>query len=76
MLSGQAQTVYYSNVSGMTSWSDFEAIMRRFFEGPEWHRMNLVKWQTMSFSDIAAANPIMSTAECLRKLITEMDVLQ
>ena len=50
--------------------------MQLFFEGPEWQRLNLTKWQTISLTDMISTNPTLSTTECLRKLCTELDTIQ
>lgn len=76
MLSGQAQTYYYNNRSAMATWPEFVASLRKFFEGTEWNRLNRAKWQTINLADVITANPTLSTADCLRKLITEIDMLQ
>ena len=76
MLSGQALTHYYANRGSAASFDDFCQNMRTFFEGPEWERYNLAKWQTISLNDFISANPSLSTTECLRKLCTELDTIQ
>ena len=62
MLTGQAQTHFYANRESIVSFKDFCRKIRLFFEGPEWERLNLIKWQTVSLADTIAANPTLSTA--------------
>ena len=76
MLTGQAQTHFYANRDSIMSFDDFCRKIRLFFEGPEWERLNLIKWQTVSLADTIAANPTLSTTECLRKMCTEIDKIQ
>ena len=76
MLTGQAQTHFYANRESIVSFDDFCQKIRLFFEGPEWERLNLIKWQTVSLADTIAANPTLSTTECLRKMCTEIDKIQ
>ena len=76
MLSGQAQNHYYANRGDAASFEEFCRKMQLFFEGPEWQRLNLAKWQTVSLNDTIAANPTLNTAECLRKMYTEIDTIQ
>ena len=76
MLTGQAQTHFYANRESIVSFDDFCRKIRLFFEGPEWERLNLIKWQTVSLADTIAANPTLSTTECLRKMCTEIDKIQ
>lgn len=59
--------------------STFEQVChdkRNFFEGPEWQRFNLTKWQPSSHSGVNSSNPTLSTTECLRKMCTELDKIQ
>ena len=76
MLSGQAQIYYYNNRPVMATWPEFVASLRKFFENTEWNRLNRAKWQTINFVDVMTANPTFFTADCFRKLITEIDMLQ
>ena len=75
MLSGQAQTYHYSN-QGDTSFDGFCVKMRLFFEGPEWQRLNLTKWQTVSLNNTISANPTLTTTECLCQLCTNLETIQ
>ena len=76
MLSGQAQTFYYANRGDTDTFDNFSVKMKLFFEGPEWERLNLTKWQTISLTDIISANPTLSTTDCLRNLCTELNTNQ
>ena len=76
MLTGQAQSHYYANGGTTASWEEFCRKMETFFEGPEWQRLNLTRWQTININDIVSSNPSLTTTECLRKLITEMNTVQ
>lgn len=73
MLTSQAQTHFYANREFITSFDDFCRKIRLFFEGPEWERLNLIKWQTISLADLIGANSTLSTIECLCKMCTEID---
>ena len=75
MLFGQAQTYHYSNW-GDTSFDGFYVKMWLFFEGPEWQRLNLTKWQTISLNDTISANSTLTTTECLCKLCTNLETIQ
>ena len=75
MLSGQAQT-YYANHGNASTFEQFCINMQLFFEGPEWQCLNLIKWQTISLTDIISTNPTLSTTECLRKPCMELDTIQ
>lgn len=76
MLTGQAQTCFYANQYNNGIFERFCYDMRQFFEGPEWQRYNLTKWQTMSLAKVISANPTLSITECLRKLCTDLDTIQ
>ena len=76
MLTGQAQTHFYANRESIVSFDDFCRKIRLFFEGPEWERLNLIKWQTVSLADTIAANPTLSATKCLCKMCTEIDKIQ
>lgn len=76
MLSGQAQSHFYANGGTTPTWEEFYMKMQLFFEGPEWQRLNLTKWQTININDVILANPTLSTTECLRKLCTELNTVQ
>lgn len=76
MLSEQTQSYYYANQGTTSIWKEFCTRMQLFFEGPEWQRYNLSKWQTITLADIVSANPGLSTSECLCKLVTELNTIQ
>ena len=76
MLSNQTQTFYYANRSIIITWFNFEISMKKFFEKFEWHRMNLIKWEIVNLINIISLNSILSTVECLKKLVIEMNILQ
>ena len=72
MLTGQALARFYAAKYQERDYDDFLKEMRDFYEGPEWQRLNLTKWQTISLSDTISNNPTLSTTECLRKMCTEL----
>lgn len=76
MLTGQTQTHFYTNRDSITSIEDFCQKIRLFFKNPKWECLNLIKWQTVSLADTIAANPTLSTTECLCKICTEIDKLE
>ena len=76
MLTGSALNFYYSHRKTATGYTDFCTKIQNFFEGPEWQRLNLAKWQTITLAGVIAANPTLTTTECLRKMCTEMNKIQ
>ena len=76
MLSGEALSYFYTNAGNATSFHQFYTRMKSFFEGPEWQRLNLTKWQTLTLTDVIAANTTLPTDECLRKLGTQLNTIQ
>lgn len=76
MLTGQALTRFYANRIGTSIFEQFCHNMRNFFEGTEWQRFNLTKWQTYTFSAIISYNPTLSATEYLCKLCTELDKIK
>lgn len=76
MLKGQALIYYYQHRIELISWEIFTATMRTLYEGPEWQRQNMTKWQTITLNEIISANPTMTTSECLQKLTSQLDQLQ
>ena len=76
MFTGQTETHFHANLDSIISFEDFCRKIRLFFESPEWERLNLIKWQTVSLADIIAANPTLSTTECFYKMCTEIDKIQ
>ena len=76
MLTRQAQTHFYTNCKSIVSFDNFCQKIQLFFKGPEWKRLNLIKWQTISLAITIAANLTLSTTECLCKMCTEIDKIQ
>ena len=76
MLIDQAQTYFYANRESIVLFNNFCQKIQLFFEGLERERLNLIKWQTISFADTISANPTLSTTECFCKMCTEIDKLQ
>ena len=76
MLTESAFIFYYSHRKTAISYVDFCTKIQNFFEDLEWQRLNLIKWQTIIFSSVIAANPTLTTTECLRKMCTEMNKIQ
>ncbi len=76
MLTCQTQTHFYANRDSIMSFDDFCRKIRLFFEGPEWERLNLIKWQNVSLADTIAAILTLSTTEGLCKICTEIDKIQ
>ena len=50
MLTGQALIRFYAAKYEGSPFDVFVRGMKQFFEGPEWHRLNLTKWQTITLS--------------------------
>lgn len=75
MLTGQAIN-HYLGQAEPTSWEEFVERIESHFEGIEWRRTNLTKWQTMTINDVVAANPNLSLTECLREMTDEFATLQ
>jgi hypothetical protein len=76
MLRDQIQIHFYSNRISFSSFNEFCQTMKMFFERFEWQRLNLVKWQILSLSDIVVTNLTLDLSECLRKIVTELDTIQ
>ena len=76
ILTGQAQTHFYVNCVTITSFQDFCQKIRLFFWVLEWECLNLFKWQIVTLSNTIAANPTLSTTNCLCKMCTEIDKIQ
>lgn len=73
MLTGQAQTHFYTNPESIMSFDDFWQKIQLFFEEPEWKCFNLIKWQIISLTNTIATNPTLLTSECLQKIYIEID---
>ena len=76
ILTSQAQTHFYTNHDSITSFKDFCWKIRLFFESPEWERLDLIKWQTISLANTIAANPTLSTTKYLCKMCIKIDKIQ
>lgn len=75
MLSSQAQTYCYANCYNTSTFDRFGTNMHVFFEGPKWQRLNMIKWQTFSLTDIISTNPTLSTTKFLQKLCTKLNTI-
>ena len=76
MLIGSTFNFYYSHRKTTTEYTDFCIKIQNFFEGPEWQRLNLTKWQIIILADVIIANSTLTTTECLRKMCTKMNEIQ
>ena len=76
MLGGHALNWYFTNRVNCPTWADLMGMMTKFFEGPEWLRRNITKWQTITLTKVIRDNPTFTISECLTKLFDEMDQLQ
>ena len=50
--------------------------MQGFFKGPEWQRLQKVKWENMTLYQVINENPDLSTSDCHRILISTLQKLQ
>jgi hypothetical protein len=76
MLRDQILTYFYINRHIFKSFNDFCISIKNFFENFEWQRFNLAKWQIIILFDIVEKNSSFDLFECLRKLITDLDIIQ
>ena len=78
MLKGVAQDYYYNNRLETLPVDQICDRLKRFFEGPGFHRRNLDKWNETSLRTVAneTENTTKSTQECLKILINRLQELQ
>jgi hypothetical protein len=50
--------------------------MRTYFEDSEWQSHNLDKWHSIIIDDVIAINSNVSLTECLRKMCSQMNIIQ
>ena len=73
ILTGQSQTYIYTNCKSIVLFDDFCQKIQLFFRDPEWKRLNLIKWQTVSLVDIIAVNLTLLITKCLCKICIMID---
>src|SRR5450432_2959538 len=76
MLKGLALDHFYNNQLSSLTYEEACNSTRNFFEGPGYQRRNLDKWNSISLSSIATANPDKSTYENVQTLINTLRQLQ
>jgi hypothetical protein len=79
MLSSQTLIHYYSNQLQLNhDFFDFCISIKNAFEESEWQRRNLIRWQIISISNVAAVNQNQDLflSECLQKMCLEMNIIQ
>lgn len=79
MLSGAALNHYYANIASNNHPRDFDVMCRttqNYFEGAEYKRSRLARWDELNLGLIIKENAGKSTGECLQILIFELRNLQ
>ncbi|KAI6248910.1 hypothetical protein HI914_02670 [Erysiphe necator] len=75
MLKGIALTFYYNKCRGK-SIENLQSLMKSNFEGPEYQRYNLKRWNELTFQDIIDSNPDKNSMEQITILIITFDKIQ
>jgi hypothetical protein len=79
MLQGLARDHYYTNLRRVAQTLPFDQLCnatRNYFEGPEYRRSVLNKWNSTTLRSITDANTGKSSRDCLQLLIQELRHLQ
>ncbi|RKF64111.1 hypothetical protein OnM2_021121, partial [Erysiphe neolycopersici] len=75
MLSNLALSFYFNRCRGKNL-TELCKSMRENFEGPEYHRYNLQKWNSLTFQSIIDQNPDKNGMEQVTILINKLDKMQ
>jgi hypothetical protein len=67
---------YYVNRANFITFNDFCISMRTYFENFEWQNHNLDKWHSIIFENVITVNSNISLTECLRKMCSQMNIIQ
>jgi hypothetical protein len=76
MLIDETLTYYYANRANFITFNDFCISMRLYSENSEWQNQNLDKWHSIIFANVIAINQNASLIECLRKMCSQMNIIQ
>jgi hypothetical protein len=76
MLKGLAEAHYYNGRLSQLSFDDACNNMRAYFQGPEYYRSNLNRWNNLTLESITAKHPNKSTWEVVHQLLNELTELQ
>ena len=76
MLKGLAQDFFYNNTLSQRTYEVACTNIRNFFEGPEYQRRNLDKWNATDLNSTTAKHPEKSIFEVVQILINELRQLQ
>jgi hypothetical protein len=76
MLTDETLIRYYANKANFIIFNDFCTSMRTYFEDSEWQSHNLDKWHSITIEDVIAINSNVSVTECLRKMWSQMNIIQ
>lgn len=79
MLRGLALDYYYTNLKNVTPTPPFDQICdttRNYFEGPEYRRSILGRWNLTTLKSVIGKNTRKLTLDCLQLLIKELRHLQ
>lgn len=79
MLSGAALNHYYANIASNKQPRDFDVMChttQNYFEGAEYKRSRLARWDELSLGLVIKENAEKSTGVCLQILISELRNLQ
>ena len=75
MLRGLALNYYYTNRKNVSYALPFEQMTfatRNYFEGPEYKRNVLERWNKASLRTVITKNPEKSTLKCLQLLVNDL----
>jgi hypothetical protein len=76
MLKGLALAHYYNAQLSQLPYFDACNKVRAYFEGPEYHRSNINKWNSLTLDSISTKHPDKSTWEVVQLLLNELTELQ
>ncbi|RAL60024.1 hypothetical protein DID88_000650 [Monilinia fructigena] len=73
MLTGIALEFYHANLDRLPqTMNDMRLMFETTFEGDEYHRGIMRKWETVALSDVIRKNPDQSVLECFRLMTAEL----
>jgi hypothetical protein len=76
MLTNETLTYYYVNRNNFITFNEFCISMRLYFEDSQWQTHNLDKWHNIIIDDVIAINSNVSLIKCLRKICSQMNIIQ
>jgi hypothetical protein len=76
MLRGIALDFYYENKATYTTFDSICNAVRNHFEGPEYKRGVLTKWNAITLKTVIMKNESKSTGDCLQLLLNDLRHLQ